>query len=370
MMIAPPPRCFMCGTAMRDARIAGKSVSSNAACHSASVVPSRSEPAARPTLFTRTSRPPNASTAVVITSSIPGAVETSAWTVLIMFGRFAAASTSSAASASCSPPRAQMRTRQPSATRARALARPSPRLEPVTTATLSVRPRSIETCAVRHAPSLDAPAGQVVQAPIHFVKHDAELVLLHEILFEREEMRRDERDDGALDRRALREYWIRLVGIGRDEIRFAPAEDRRDRHLARQPVDMVHVTVGAELRLAFGELFLEAFRGICLAAQPSAAERAAAEREIEARLLELRKDRLLDLVERYRAAGGTKRVLVEGAGDLLDGALHRVVIDDGLQHECVVGVQPERHLLRLRPCLIARCRHVERGDVAIQASAV
>ena len=32
MTIDPPPRCFMCGTASRDARIAGNSVSSNAAC--------------------------------------------------------------------------------------------------------------------------------------------------------------------------------------------------------------------------------------------------------------------------------------------------------------------------------------------------
>ena len=52
----------MCGTARRDARIAGNSVSSNAACHSASLVPSRSLPPARPTLLTRMSRPPNCST--------------------------------------------------------------------------------------------------------------------------------------------------------------------------------------------------------------------------------------------------------------------------------------------------------------------
>ncbi len=57
----------MCGTASRDARIAGNSVSSNAACHSASDVSSRSVPAARPTLLTRMSRPPNCSTVRSIT---------------------------------------------------------------------------------------------------------------------------------------------------------------------------------------------------------------------------------------------------------------------------------------------------------------
>ena len=36
---------FMCGTARREARIAGNNVSSSAACHSASVVSSRSVPA-------------------------------------------------------------------------------------------------------------------------------------------------------------------------------------------------------------------------------------------------------------------------------------------------------------------------------------
>ena len=71
MMIAPPPRCFMCGTASRDARIAGNSVSSNAACHSASDVSSRSVPAARPTLLTRMSRPPNLSTVRSMTSAMP-----------------------------------------------------------------------------------------------------------------------------------------------------------------------------------------------------------------------------------------------------------------------------------------------------------
>jgi hypothetical protein len=62
---------------------------------------------------------------------------------MTMFGRRATASTSTAAAASCSEPRAHRHTRHPSATSDRALARPSPRLDPVTMATLSVSWRSI-----------------------------------------------------------------------------------------------------------------------------------------------------------------------------------------------------------------------------------
>ena len=78
MTIAPPPRARMCGTATREARIAGNTVSSNAPCQSASVVPSRSLPAARPTLFTRMSIPPNAATVCPTIAWMPSLVATSA----------------------------------------------------------------------------------------------------------------------------------------------------------------------------------------------------------------------------------------------------------------------------------------------------
>ena len=87
MMIAPPPRAFMCGTASREARMAGNSVSSNAACHSASdvsrdagaggaadVVDQDVEAAER---LDRCDRSPARSRR---------AVETSACTVMTMFG--------------------------------------------------------------------------------------------------------------------------------------------------------------------------------------------------------------------------------------------------------------------------------------------
>src|SRR6266851_4839641 len=360
MMIAPPPRCFMCGTARREARIAGKSVSSNAACHSASVVPSRAEPAARPTLLTRTSRPPNVSTARLMTSWMPGAVDTSACTVAIMPGRFAAASTSSAASASCSPPRAQSTTRQPSATSARALARPSPRLEPVMTATLSVRPKSIRL--------FDVSAAEIVQAPVHFEERHPERVLGDELLLGRQQVRHDEGDDGALDRRTLRERRRGLVVRG-DEIGLTPADDRGHGDRVGETIEPIHVAIVDELRLDVVELFVEPVRGIGLAAEPAAADAAATERQVEARLLEVGKDRLLDLVQRHRPTCGAPRRLVERTRNLLDGALKWIVVDDGLEHECVVGIHPERHLLPFRPPLIDRRRYVERRDVAIEPAA-
>ena len=62
---------------------------------------------------------------------------------------------------------------------------------------------------------------------------------------------------------------------------------------------------------------------------------------------------LLDLIERQRSAAGPELMTLERAGNLPDavwrvarrGALNRIVIDDRLQHQRVVGVQPERDLL-------------------------
>ena len=80
------------------------------------------------------------------------------------------------------------------------------------------------------------------------------------------------------------------------------------------------MAIGDELRLDVGELLVEPIAGVGLAAQPAAADGAAAERQVQPRLLELGKDRLLDLVERDGRPRGAERGLVERAGDLLDGA--------------------------------------------------
>ena len=150
----------MCGTARRDARIAGNSVSSNAACHSASVVSSRSLPPARPTLLTRMSRPPNVST-VRVDDELDARRRRDVGLhrghhVRPPGGRF----DFDAPLRRAAPRRARRgTTRQPSATSARALASPSPRLEPVTMATLSVSPRSMNHshCHFEHSLTFQFP---------------------------------------------------------------------------------------------------------------------------------------------------------------------------------------------------------------------
>src|SRR5262245_18147488 len=118
-----------------------------------------------------------------------------------------------------------MHTRHPSATSSRALASPCPLLEPVTMATLSVSPRSMKQlpaasfqlsafdaelkfraplcCLLPSTSCLLPPASvlpprQVVQRPVELAEFHAELVLLHELFFERQQVRGHEGDDCAL----------------------------------------------------------------------------------------------------------------------------------------------------------------------------
>src|SRR5829696_7476999 len=108
-----------------------------------------------------------------------------------MPGRFADASTSTAASASRSGPRAHRQTRHPSATSARALASPSPRLDPVTIAILSASERSMQQIGNLLRPS----TREIVQPPVERMIRHLELVLLHEFPLQWEEVGGDERDN-------------------------------------------------------------------------------------------------------------------------------------------------------------------------------
>ncbi len=134
---------------------------------------------------------------------------------------------------------------------------------------------------------------------------------------------------------------------------------------------------GHELGRRLGELGLEPVGGVGLAAQPSAPGRAHAEREVDTRIRELGQDRLFDLVQRDAPACGPELPLVERALDLAD-AVGRVVlraaanwiaVDDGLQHERVVRVQPEREALVARPAVEGGLRHVQRRDIPIERGA-
>ena len=92
-----------------------------------------------------------------------------------------------------------------------------------------------------------------------------------------------------------------------------------------------------------------------LAAQPAAADGAAAERKKDARVSERGENRLLDLIEGDAAPAHAVRTL-ERTRNLPDAAApdnpatvpDRIAVDDRLQHDRVVGVQPERHLFVTR----------------------
>ena len=91
-----------------------------------------------PTLFTTMSSPPNEAMAAPTTDVAPSSVDRSAATPRALPGPGAAAT----ASSSVASPRAQNTTSAPSSTSRVAIARPMPRLEPVTSATFPASPSS------------------------------------------------------------------------------------------------------------------------------------------------------------------------------------------------------------------------------------
>src|SRR5471030_2209953 len=306
-------------------------------------------PLATPKLLTRMSSPPNVSTVRETIDATPSAVARSAATASTRAGPLAPASALSSAAASCSfaSPRAQIVTRQPSATSARAVARPSPLLDPVTIATLSVSSRS----------TLASPSTrEVVQRPVERGVRHLQRILREKFLLDRQQRRLDERERRALDWAARGEQRGRLGGVARRELLLAPREDRADADRAVLAIDGYALRAGHALTRDVGELLLQARARERLAAQPSAADRAAAQRKVHARIVEAGEHGLLNLVERQRPAGDAVRQPLVRAGNLAEAlrrvvartALKRIVIGDGPQHKSVVGVQPERDLFVAR----------------------
>ena len=133
---------------------------------------------------------------------------------------------------------------------------------------------------------------------------------------------------------------------------------------------------GQALLRHFLELRFQPPRRERRASQTAAAERAAAERQVDAGVLKARQNRLLDLIERQRTSGHPMRQPLERTWNLADAVRrvlrrslgYRVVIDDRLQDDRVVSVQPERELL------VARCRldrHAgQRPDVGVEFRAL
>src|SRR6185295_2855133 len=106
---------------------------------------------------------------------------------------------------------------------------------------------------------------------------------------------------------------------------------------------------GRAFRDALRQLLLDPGRDEGLAAQPAAAGGAAPERQEHARIVEAGQDRLLDLIEGDRPARDAMLKPLERAWNLADALFrivggapgYRIVIDDGLQHQGVIGVEPE-----------------------------
>src|SRR5262245_56806266 len=382
MTIAPPPRFRISGTASRDARTAGNRVWSSASCHSSSDVPTISVPLARPTLLTRMSSPPNKSTVRAMTVSTPAAVETSATTGNTSVGRCATERSSAAASLSDGSPLAQIVTRHPSWARARALANPNPLLEPVTMATLPERPRSMNgRMAGRKdgripATSSSAPPGEIVEGPVERPVNDLEGVRRKEFLFGRQELGADEGENRAFDRASGCEGRAGAGGVRGGELLLAPRKNRVRLHLVGLTRDVYALRPGDAFVRHLGELCLQLRAGKGLASQAPAANRASPEGEIDAGIVKLRQDRLLDLIQRQRPAGYAMGEPVERAGNLTDAfrrilrrpALNRIVIDDRPQHDRVVGVQPEGQLRVAR--LLSDRGPGQRGDECVEARPV
>src|SRR5260221_4159800 len=112
------------------------------------------------------------------------------------------------------------------------MARPRPLLEPVTTAILL---SSSRFTTVRSAA---AAAGQVVERPVERRVNELERVLGEEFLLGRQQLRHDERNDGAFDRAATGEGRRCGAGIRGRELGLAPREDRARVDLAGLAVDV------------------------------------------------------------------------------------------------------------------------------------
>ena len=176
-------------------------------------------------------------------------------------------------------------------------------------------------------------------------------------------MRRDEGDDRALDRRALRERPFRPLVVGGDELRLVPAHDRRDRDCLRSSRSIRNIVAfGDELRLDVVELLRRCDRR-CTPRCAGGRCRPRRGRARGSRRGSLNSGRIVFSISSSVTVrpAARARMVVERAGDLTDavgrvartGPSNRIMIDDGLQHERVVGVDPERHYWRREPRQVA-----------------
>src|SRR5215831_10443024 len=150
LIILPRLRSIIPGATARAQRNMEVRLVTSTSSHSSSVTSTDALSSVTPALLTRMSMGPSARSASVTAARIPSALVTSSG---MARARPPAASISAAANAIWSLPRAAQATAAPASPRARAMARPSPRLAPVTSA---VRP-SREKSDPRSSPSPPPP---------------------------------------------------------------------------------------------------------------------------------------------------------------------------------------------------------------------
>src|SRR5207247_399106 len=151
-----------------------------------------------------------------------------------------------------------------------------------------------------------------------------------------------------------------------------PGEDGTDPHRVAGTVHLDALCTRDALARRFRQLRFETRLRIRLASQSASANRSAAKREKDARIVEAGQNRLFDLVERDHAAGQSVLKALERPWDLPDAVRrivpaplrNRVALDDRLQDDGVVRVQPEGHLL-FAGGTVDGCAS-QRGDIAVE----
>src|SRR5438093_8455728 len=140
-----------------------------------------------------------------------------------------------------------------------------------------------------------SPSREVVERPVERLVSQLKAVFFEEIPLRLQQLRLDEGQDRALDGTSARVERRRLVGVRRHELFFVPRKDGARRQLVRDRVDLRAASHDALAR-DLGQLFLQTLGRNRLAAKAPSPNRAAAEREVQTRIVASRQDRLLDLL--------------------------------------------------------------------------
>src|SRR5919198_2036247 len=166
---------------------------------------------------------------------------------------------------------------------------------------------------------------EVVQRPVERCVRELKGVLVQEILLDGQQFRTDEGDDRAFDGAAVGKSRRGGAGIRGYEVFITPRKDCADAHLVVLAIDADALGPRRALVCDLGQLRLEPLGSERFGSKALSAHSASTEREVEARVVKVRQDVLLDLIQRQRAAADAVGEPLEGTRDLPD-ALRRVLL--------------------------------------------